>query len=74
MRAAPAAAMGRIFALMDALSSVTFSLSLLASSVLLHLLPPRTLGALAGGLIICAGLATLAARPALRRLPDASDR
>lgn len=74
MRATPEAAIGRIFALMGALSSVTFSLSLLASSALLQTLPPRTLGALAGGFITCAGLATMLARSALRGRPDASAR
>ncbi|HEX8982104.1 MAG TPA: MFS transporter [Ktedonobacterales bacterium] len=57
MRASPAHALGRVFALMGALSTVTFTLSLLASGVLLHSMSPRTLGALAGGLITCAGLA-----------------
>jgi predicted MFS family arabinose efflux permease len=66
MRAAPDGAIGRIFALIGALSSVTFGLSLLASSALLQIIEPRTLGALAGGLIACAGLLTLAARASLR--------
>ena len=72
MRAAPAAAIGRVFALMGALSSVTFSLSLLAPSALLQVMPPRTLGALAGGLIASIGMATLATRSALRTSPEAS--
>lgn len=66
MRVAPDDMIGRIFALMGALSSVTFALSLLASSALLQVIAPRTLGALAGVLIACAGLATLAMRSAQR--------
>lgn len=59
MRASPAHALGRIFAVMDALSTVTFALSLLACGALLHSMSPRILGALAGALIASAGLATL---------------
>ncbi|HET9112124.1 MAG TPA: MFS transporter [Ktedonobacterales bacterium] len=62
MRAAPENALGRVYALMGLFSSVTFGLSLLGASALLSLVTPRTLGALAGVVILCAGLMTLAMR------------
>ncbi len=62
MRATPENALGRVYALMGLLSSVTFGLSLLGASALLSSVTPRTLGALAGALILCAGLITLAMR------------
>lgn len=65
MRAAPDHALGRVSAAVGMLSNVTFGLSLLASSALLQVISPRLLGALAGALIACAGLTTLAARFAL---------
>lgn len=66
MRESPPDAIGRVFALQDALSSVTFTLSVLASGALLSVIAPRTLGALAGAVIAIGGLLTaLAARKTL---------
>jgi MFS family permease len=61
MRAAPVNMLGRVSALISMLSSVTFGLSLMVSSALLQVMGPRLVGALAGGLIACAGLMTLVA-------------
>jgi predicted MFS family arabinose efflux permease len=58
MRESPPNAIGRVFALQDALSSVTFTLSVLASGALLAVIAPRTLGALAGAIIAIGGLFT----------------
>lgn len=72
MRAAPDHAVGRIFATLGAVSSVTFGLSLLAASAALQVIAPRTLGALAGSLIVVAGLAALAVRVGLAMPTPAS--
>jgi predicted MFS family arabinose efflux permease len=66
MRESPPDAIGRVFAIQDALSSVTFTLSVLASGALLSVIQPRTLGALAGAIIALGGLlVALAARQTL---------
>jgi predicted MFS family arabinose efflux permease len=66
MRESPPDAIGRVFALQDALSSVTFILSVMASGALLAVITPRALGALAGAVIALAGLLTaLVARKTL---------
>ncbi len=66
MRESPPDAIGRVFAMQDALSSVTFTLSVIASGALLGVIAPRTLGALAGVVIAVGGLLTVfAARKTL---------
>lgn len=56
MRTVPNQVLGRLAALEGTLASVTFGLSLLLAGVLLAVLPPRSLGLLAGVFIVCAGL------------------
>jgi MFS family permease len=56
MRETPQDAIGRVFAIQDALSSVTFTLSVLASGALLAVMEPRALGLLAGTIIALGGL------------------
>lgn len=58
MRESPPDAIGRVFAMQEALSSVTFMLSVIASGALLGVIAPRTLGALAGVVIAVGGLLT----------------
>lgn len=71
MREAPPDAIGRVFAIEDALSSITFTLSVIASGALLAVIAPRALGALAGVVIAVGGLLTaLVSRRTL--LEDAS--
>lgn len=55
MRLTPQPVLGRMFATIGTLSSVTFGASLLAAGALLGAVPPRTLGLCGGVLIVAAG-------------------
>lgn len=67
MRLTPPPVLGRMFATLSTLSSVTFGVSLLGAGVLLGTLSPRTLGLWGGVLIVATGVlgAVLVARSPL---------
>ena len=73
MRLTPPPVLGRMFATISTLSSVTFGASLLLAGVLLGAVPPRTLGLWGGVLIAATGAlgALLVARSPLAAVPAA---
>ena len=56
MRLTPQPVLGRMFATISTLSSITFGASLLAAGALLGTVPPRTLGLWGGVLIVATGM------------------